>query len=840
MSKNMSPPLTLLERSIPWLVLGILATFTYAFFFQAPYLGFRYSSAAEVVEVYVPESELRPGDRVVSIGSITWDEFSGDLRQTWLEGQSSASALPLRFVREGQEQTISWTLPGPTIDEVVQRLNSQWWLGYVFWLAGTATLFLIRPRDQRWLLLIAFNYLTAIWLTAGTTSSWHVWSSGLVLRSAVWLSVPVYLHLHWAFPSSLNRLPTPVLWLGYGAAFMLAVLQWFQVIPASAYLFGFLLALLGSIVLLLLHVALRPADRREVGFLAAAVALVALPPISMSIATLLGAELPGPLRGASFLAFPALPGAYFFIVYRQQLDRRLASRANRLAALYLFLIFLGTAFIIALALAPGNYQLAPSNVFAGATATVLAALMAIISFGPFLFLPALTGAYVPAVSSNWAALHFRANRLVVPFLFFVILGTALALFILLLFVTFDFPGAAVVISILGALLAAVAVAAGYEPFRHLVDRYLLGVPLPRARLLEAFAARITTSLERDALNRLLADEVLPSLLVRQSAILLLDDSGEPELILGYGLRERALPEKEDVAEMVANGDADDATLPVPSTKPGLAWIRLALPLNYGEQTIGLWLLGRRDPDDLYSRAELPLFQTLANQTAVALTNLIQTENLRVLYRENIDRHEAERARLARALHDEVLSQLAVLVLFAGEEIRPESRTAYDAVTARLRRTISGLRPAMLQYGLYAALSELVDELSEHTGGDPAILSELLPSDARYADTVEQHLFRIVQQAVENALKHAQAETIYISGTLSSEKVELSIEDDGIGLPAEKPLDLAGLLASKHFGLAGMYERAELIEADLHIESTPGNGTCVTVFWTAPGEAPTEL
>src|SRR5690606_9294586 len=188
---------------------------------------------------------------------------------------------------------------------VVQRLNSQWWLGYVFWLAGTATLFLIRPRDQRWLLLIAFNYLTAIWLTAGTTSSWHVWSSGLVLRSAVWLSVPVYLHLHWAFPSSLNRLPAPVLLLGYGAAFLLAVLQWFQVIPASAYLFGFLLALLGSIVLLLLHVALRPADRREVGFLAAAVALVALPPISMSIATLLGAELPGPLRGASFLAFPA-------------------------------------------------------------------------------------------------------------------------------------------------------------------------------------------------------------------------------------------------------------------------------------------------------------------------------------------------------------------------------------------------------------------------------------------------------------------------------------------------------------------------------------------------------
>jgi signal transduction histidine kinase len=838
-SENNSSQLAILERLIPWVVLVILAIFTYAFFFQAPYLGFRYSSDAEVVEVYVQESELRPGDRIESIGSVTWDAFSADLRQTWLGERRFAGVVPLRFVREGQEQTISWTLPSPTFDEVLQRLNSQWWLGYIFWLAGTATLFLIRPRNQRWLLLIAFNYLTAIWLTAGTTSSWHVWLSGLVLRSAVWLSVPVYLHLHWAFPSSLGRLPAPILWLGYGAAFVLAVVQWLQVIPASAYLYGFLLALLGSIVLLLLHVVRRPADRLEVGFLAAAVALVALPPISMSIATLLGAQLPGPLQGASFLAFPALPGVYFFIVYRQQLDRRLASRANRLAALYLFLIFLGTAFITAVALALGSYGLAPSNVFAGAMATVLAALMTIISYGPFLFLPALAGAYVPTASSDSAALHFRANRLVVPFLFFVILSAALALFILLLFVTLDFPGAPIVISVAGALLAAVAVAVGYRRFQQLVDRYLLGVPLPPARLLEAFAARITTSLESDVLDQLLADEVLPTLLVRQSAILLLDDSAAPEPILTYGLSEQALPEKEEVAEMVANADAGDVTLPIPRTKPGPAWIRLALPLNYGGRTIGLWLLGRRDPDDLYSRAELPLFQTLANQMAVALTNLIQTENLRVLYRENIDRHEAERARLARALHDEVLSQLAVLVLFSGEEIRPESRAAYDAVTARLRRTISGLRPAMLQYGLYAALSELVDELSERTGGDPAILSELLPSDARYAAAVEQHLFRIIQQAVENALKHAQAETIYISGRLTPEKVELSVEDDGIGLAADKQLNLAGLLASKHFGLAGMYERAELIQADLRIESTPGRGTHVAVSWTAP-EAPAEL
>lgn len=830
-----NPPLAaVLERIVPWLVLFILATFTYAFFFQAPYLGFVHDSNAEVIDVYASQGDLHPGDRLLSIGALSWNQFRADLRKTWLEGQRSADAVTLRFEREGQEHEIWWQLPGRTPEEVAQRLNSQWWWGYVFWLAGTATLFLVRPKDRRWLLLVAFNYLTAVWLAAGSTSSRHVWQGALVLRCAVWLSVPVYLHLHWLFPNPLGRLPSPLQWIGYSLALALAVVQWFQLMPSSAYLYGLLLALLGSVILVLLHALRHPAERRDVGFLALAFGLVALPPATLALVNLLGLELPATLRGGAFLAFPAIPGAYFFVLYRRQLDRQLADRANRLARLYLSFVFLGVVSIVAFALAINRLGLAQLALVAGAMAAVMAALMALASFGPFVLLPALAGAYTSTVTGSADELHFRANRLLAPLLFFVLLATATILLLLLLSAALDFSGAPVISGLLAALLAAVVVAVGYRPFRRFVDRRLLGMRLPPDRLLETFAARITTSLERESLTTLLADEVLPSLLVRQSVILLLGESGNTETILCHGLKAEDFSDGAKLSEHLAEAGQDGFDEKAGSVWP---WLRLALPLRYGGHRIGFWLFGRRDPDNLYSREDVSLLQVLANQTAVALTNILQTENLRALYRENIDRHERERARLARALHDDVLSRLAVMALFAGDEISPESQEAYDALTAHLRQTIAGLRPAMLQYGLRAAIQELADELVERTGAPPTIVIDLPDSDARYPPAVEQHLFRIVQQAVENALRHAQARSIRISGRLARSGLDLSVEDDGIGFASGEHLDLAALLANRHFGLAGMVERAELIQADLRITSRPHEGTRISVSWIAPEDTP---
>jgi two-component system sensor histidine kinase DegS len=128
------------------------------------------------------------------------------------------------------------------------------------------------------------------------------------------------------------------------------------------------------------------------------------------------------------------------------------------------------------------------------------------------------------------------------------------------------------------------------------------------------------------------------------------------------------------------------------------------------------------------------------------------------------------------------------------------------------------------------LEELTEETATQVGGDIAILLEIPTSDSRYPPDVELHLFRIVQQACQNALKHSQAQCIYLRGELDHGRVELVVEDDGVGFMAGEHLDLARLLANKHFGLAGMHERAALIGAKMQIDSTPGKGTRVRVIW----------
>jgi hypothetical protein len=112
-------------------------------------------------------------------------------------------------------------------------LENEGWLALAFWAIGTLTLLVLRPKDERWRLMIGFNYLTAIWLAAGSgVSFYHIWDSAIVLRMAVWLCVPVYLFLGWVFPKPFAKRPTWLVWGAYLLAIAVAIAEWFQ-IPAT-------------------------------------------------------------------------------------------------------------------------------------------------------------------------------------------------------------------------------------------------------------------------------------------------------------------------------------------------------------------------------------------------------------------------------------------------------------------------------------------------------------------------------------------------------------------------------------------------------------------------------
>jgi len=739
-----------IEMTLPLLISLILLFYTYAKFFGHPY-GIRWSSSTGTI-VYVfdkqPEPTLKEGDKIVRIGDVSWDEFSEDLRKTFFDGTAPGDIVPVTVKRDGQIVNIDWVYPGFNLDEFLEQFYSEWGMAYLFWFAGLVTILSIRPRDDRWLLMALFNFLTAIWLIAGSGgSAYHIWNSALVLRVAVLLSVPVYLHLHWVFPQTLGKLSNKLIGVIYAATLILAILQWFQFVPSNFYLLAFMVALIGSFILLLTHILRQPIARRDLRLLFVAALLAMILAVTWEIMYSLNV-IPEWLGSGGLLGLPLLPLAYLYSAFRRRLGD-LEVRANRFFSIYLFVIFL-----------------------------------AIVELPLIILFDQIT----------------------------------------------QISGEVPVISLIAAVVTAAAFIWLYPAFEKYVERRIFDIPLPSKNLLEIYSNRITTSHSLSDLIRVVDEEIIPSLLIRQFVFLQLEN-GSVKVLSKTEVNEEQIPKAKDVPDLLTQaGDylPPDATI---ESQP-YSWIRLILPLKLGEETIGFWLFGRRDPDDMYSQLEIPIIKSLSNQTAVALSNILQTERLRAMYETNIDRYEQEKLRLSRDLHDSILNELAALLMREDATVfSPEFQQAFEALTERLREIVSDLRPPTLNFGLKVALEDLADRLSERNQSTVRIVAAIQSDgDCRYPEKVENHLYRIVQEACENALKYARAKTIRIVARLENARVDIKIEDDGIGFDAGSSLKLDEMLAHKHFGLAGMHERANLIGADMNVNSKSGQGTQIQVIW----------
>jgi len=739
----------IIEWVVPWFVLTILLFYTYAKFFGHPY-GFRWDLTGTTIYVFdkQPEPTLRVGDRIIQIGSLPWEDFQADLRKTFFEGHKPGDVVPVVIERDGQTLNISWRLPSFTRDEFLDQLYSEWGMAYFFWLAGLLTILFIRPKDDRWLLMASFNFLTAIWLISGSGASiFHVWNSALVLRMAVLLCVPVYLHLHWVFPQPLGKISSILIISVYVITLALVVAQWLQILPGSFFLLGFVVALVGSFILLLIHILRQPIVRRDLRLLFVAVLLAIALAVTWQITFNLNL-IPGWLGSAGLLGLPLFPLAYLYSAFRRRLGG-LELRVNRFFSVYLFVVLLGTV-------------------------------------------------ELPLIVS--------------------------------LDQIFQISGEVSTLSLMSALFTAAAFIWVYPAFENFVEHRIFGIPLSSKRVLETYSIRITTSNSSSALVRVLEEEILPSLLIRQFAFLQLDQ-GSLRLLSTMGLKEEQVPKEQDVPYLMTQAGIYRSPDLVGRDHPFL-WMRLILPLKLGDQLLGFWLFGRRDPDDFYSQLEIPVLSSLANLTAIALSNILQTERLKEMYETNIDRYEQERLRLARDLHDSILNELAALLMRGDAPVySPEFQQAFEVLTERLREIVNNLRPPMLAFGLKLALQDFAENLMERNQDSVEIVVEVqADGEWRYPEVVENNLYRIVQEACENALRYAHAKRITIFGRLRQNEFDIRIEDDGIGFSSETSLKLDEVLANKHFGLAGMYERASLIGAEMSIHSQPGQGTRIQVTW----------
>jgi signal transduction histidine kinase len=201
--------------------------------------------------------------------------------------------------------------------------------------------------------------------------------------------------------------------------------------------------------------------------------------------------------------------------------------------------------------------------------------------------------------------------------------------------------------------------------------------------------------------------------------------------------------------------------------------------------------------------------------------------------------EAERARLARELHDGPVQELIALgqraemaqrLVARGEPERArtlleELRTSELEAVEELRRLIGALRPIYLEdLGFLPALEMLVQQAEERTTAQLRL--EETGSVRRIAPEVELAAYRIVQEALNNAVRHAHAQNIVVRVRSDPQGLALSVTDDGVGFTLPPGPDL--FTQAGHFGLVGMRERAILLGGTLQIRTAPGEGTRVAV------------
>jgi signal transduction histidine kinase len=195
----------------------------------------------------------------------------------------------------------------------------------------------------------------------------------------------------------------------------------------------------------------------------------------------------------------------------------------------------------------------------------------------------------------------------------------------------------------------------------------------------------------------------------------------------------------------------------------------------------------------------------------------------------------ERSRLARELHDsleQVLTGTALQLNAASETIHVDPSAASEHIEiarslmrqtrTEVRRSVWDLRAQSLETH---DLGQALQKAAEHLTGSGAELRVTTSGQAlRLTDVLENHLLRIGQEAVTNAVKHGNAGRILLHIDFCTDKVTMTVEDNGCGFDSEA----APGVAHGHFGLEGMRERVKRIGGTLELKSSPGEGTKLIV------------
>ncbi len=269
--------------------------------------------------------------------------------------------------------------------------------------------------------------------------------------------------------------------------------------------------------------------------------------------------------------------------------------------------------------------------------------------------------------------------------------------------------------------------------------------------------------------------------------------------------------------------------------------------------LGVLMIGFDTPYYEWLPKERDLMRALADRSALAIERARMTDALRErealiadLSGHLLRAQEDERKRISRELHDDTGQGMMVIRLYlsmleknvkspvAREKLR-ETLAVVDRTVVGLRRTIAKLSPLVLEeLGLTAALRKEAKELEKAVGVKAEVA--IGPEVGRLQPEKEAAIYRVVQEALHNVAKHAQAHNVSVRIARDADAVHITVQDDGVGI---RP-SAARKSGDHSFGLAGIRERVSTFGGSVRILSTKGQGTRIEVSLPtaeSPAQAP---
>ena len=263
-----------------------------------------------------------------------------------------------------------------------------------------------------------------------------------------------------------------------------------------------------------------------------------------------------------------------------------------------------------------------------------------------------------------------------------------------------------------------------------------------------------------------------------------------------------------------------------------------VPLRAGFESYGVAIFGSPEPH-VFTADNIELLTAVASQAIIALQNAQLYQRLQEEKNRIVDIEEDARKKLARDLHDGPTQSVAAIAMrlnFTRSLLKRTTDRVDDELekieelarktTKEIRHMLFTLRPLVLEtQGLVPALEQYVQKLRESDDSIEVILEASRLSD-RLGKDAQGVIFYIIEEAVGNARKHAQARHIWIRLQENTTELFVEVRDDGVGFEVQSvqaTYDKRGSL-----GLINMNERAQLVNGTLSIASAPGQGTRISL------------